>query len=216
MDTQTLARPSMRGVLHRYAAVALPVATIALAAAAPDAAAAGWVLAFGLSVTAMLATSATYHARSRSDRARRILQRLDHSMILVAIAGSYTGIVGLALDGSGRTVLIAVVWVLAAIGVGLRMLWLHAKYWVAAVVYVGIGWVALADLDGLARATTTAQLSLIVAGGVLYTVGAIVFALHRPNPWPATFGYHELFHALVVAAAATHLGAVILLLQSRP
>jgi hemolysin III len=203
-------------VVHRYAAVAFAAAFATVAASAHDGAAAAWVGAYGLCVTAMLTVSALYHAARRSEAARRVLKRVDHAMILVAIAGSYTGIVGLSLEGRDRSTLLATVWAMALVGVAIRMLWLHAPYPLTAAVYVAVGWAALLDIDGLRRALTTTELALVVAGGVLYSVGAVVYALHRPNPWPATFGYHEVFHSLVVLAAATHLAAVLLLVHRRP
>lgn len=208
-------RPHLRGVIHRYAAVAFAAAFTVLVASAPDGAAAAWVAAYGTCVTAMLTVSALYHSRRRASSARQLLKRLDHSMILVAIAGSYTGIVGLGLDGRDRTTLLVTVWALAAVGVAIRLLWLHAPYPLTAAVYVAVGWAALLDIDGLQRGLTAVELALVVAGGVLYSLGAVVYALHRPDPWPERFGYHEVFHALVVAAAATHLAAVVLLLHHR-
>ena len=163
----------------------------------------------------MLAVSATYHAAGRSEVGRRRLKRVDHSMILVAIAGSYTGVVGLALSGDRRARLLALVWALALVGVAIRLLWLHAPYPVTAAVYVAVGWVALVDIAALRRSLTTPELALVVLGGVLYSIGAGVYAAHKPNPWPRTFGYHEVFHAFVVAGAAAHLAAVILLLRAR-
>lgn len=215
LTVHTEARPRLRGVLHRYAAVVFGGAFLALAVLARDAATATWIAIYGLAVTAMLTVSAIYHADRRSDEARRVLKRVDHSMILVAIAGSYTGIVGLALEGNSRAVLLVTVWALAAAGVAIRMLWLDAPYPVTSAVYAAVGWVAVVDLDGFAGALTAPVLALVVAGGVLYTAGAVVYALHRPNPWPATFGYHEVFHALVVVAALAHLVAVALLLDAR-
>ena len=208
-----VARPSLRGVIHRYAAVGFASAFAALALAAEDGVTAAWVVVYGACVTSMLSVSAVYHARRRSESARGVLKRIDHSMILVAIAGSYTGIVGLALAGRERTLLLATVWSLALVGVVLRMLWLHAPYPLTAAVYMAVGWVALLELDALRGALTTTELVLLLVGGILYSLGAVVYALHGPNPWPATFGYHEVFHALVVAAAVTHLVTVALLLR---
>lgn len=138
----------------------------------------------------MLSVSAIYHARKRSDAARRVLNRVDHSMILVAIAGSYTGIVGLTLEG--RAHLAVGQGVVAGPGrcgdppaVAARALSPDGR-----AVYVAVGWVALLEIDALQRALTTIELVLLLVGGILYSLGAIVYALHRPNPWPATFGYH--------------------------
>lgn len=212
------ARPRLRGVIHRWAALALGVTFAGLAGAAAvarDAAAAAWVSVYGLCVTAMLAVSATYHSGRLSPPAQQAFRRADHAMILVAIAGSYTGIVGLALGGATRTLMLVVVWIAASIGVGIRMLWLHAPSPLTAAVYVIVGWVALLDIGAFSRSLTATQLALVVAGGVLYSIGAGVYALRRPNPWPATFGYHEVFHALVVIAAVVHLAAVALLIAGR-
>jgi hemolysin III len=165
-------------------------------------------LVYGACVTAMLAVSATYHSGRLSPRALSRLKRLDHSTILLAIAGSYTAIITLALHGSTVTVLLTATWAAATVGVLIRMFWLHAPYPVVAAVYVVVGWMALIDLPAYLHALTGGQLALVVTGGVLYTVGAAIYALHKPNPWPATFGYHEIFHGLVVLAALAHYIAV--------
>ncbi|HUS60935.1 MAG TPA: hemolysin III family protein [Acidimicrobiales bacterium] len=208
-------RPRLRGVIHRYASMGFAVAFGALGVTSGDAAAAAWVSIYGLCVTAMLAVSAVYHSGKLSSPALRAFKRVDHSMILVAIAGSYTGIVGLALDGTTRVVLLAAVWSAAVVGVAIRMLWLDAPYPVTAAVYVAVGWVALLDVSAFVGSLTDIELALVVAGGVLYSLGAVVYALHRPNPWPTTFGYHEVFHAIVVLAATTHVVAVALLVARR-
>lgn len=208
-------RPAWRGVIHRYAAAAFAGAFVVLAATAGDIAAATWIVIYGVCVTAMLIVSAVYHSGRLSESARATFKRLDHSMILLAIAGSYTGVAGLALRGGDRVLVLAAVWVLAAIAVGIRMWWLHAPYAVTAATYVAVGWVVLIDVGAFVGALSAAQLALVVAGGVLYSVGAVVYALHRPNPWPATFGYHEVFHALTVTAAAMHLAAVASIVSGR-
>jgi hemolysin III len=105
-------------------------------------------------------------------------------------------------------VLLVATWVAAAIGVLVRMFWLHAPYPVAAGVYLVVGWIVLVDLPAYIHGLSSGQLTLLVVGGLLYSAGAVVYALHKPNPWPATFGYHEIFHALVVVAALTHYAAV--------
>jgi hemolysin III len=163
---------------------------------------------YGACVTTMLGVSATYHSGRLSEPTLAWLKRVDHSTILLAIAGSYTGVTTLALHGTTRTALLTATWSVAAIGVLVRMFWLHAPYPVVAVVYLVVGWIALVDLPAFIDALTAAELTLVVVGGLLYTVGAVVYALHKPNPWPATFGYHEIFHALVVLAALAHYAAV--------
>ena len=204
---QAMPRPRLRGLIHRYASVAFAIGFIVLVVAG-DPAERPWLAAYGLAVTTMLAVSAAYHSGRLSPAVQVVFKRIDHSTILLAIAGSYTGIVGLGLDGSSRTRMLVLVWILAIIGMAIRMLWLHAPYPIVAVVYLAVGWVALIDIDALTDSLTGTELALVVLGGVLYSVGAGVYALHAPNPWPATFGYHELFHLLVVLAAAVHLAAV--------
>lgn len=206
-----LVRPALRGVLHRYAAVAFAAGFVVLVASAGAAELRPWLAVHGTSVTAMLAVSAVYHSGRLSPAAQGTFKRIDHSTILLAIAGSYTGVVGLAVEGGSRAWMLGAVWVLAGVGMAIRMLWLDAPYPVVAAVYLAVGWVAALDVDALTGALTTGELGLVVAGGVLYTLGAVVYALHAPNPWPRTFGYHEVFHALVVLAAAAHLVAVSLI-----
>lgn len=204
---EALPRPRLRGLIHRYASVVFAIGFVVLVVVG-DAGERPWLAVYGLAVTTMLAVSAAYHSGRLSPEVQAVFKRIDHSTILLAIAGSYTGIVGLGLEGSSRTRMLVLVWIFAVIGMAIRMLWLHAPYPVVAVVYVAVGWVALIDVDALTDALTGTELALVVLGGVLYSVGAAVYALHAPNPWPATFGYHELFHLLVVLAAAVHVAAV--------
>jgi hemolysin III len=210
---QARPRPRLRGLIHRYASVAFAIGFVVLVAVGAPAER-PWLAAYGLAVTTMLAVSAAYHSGRLSPSAQVVFKRIDHSTILLAIAGSYTGIVGLGLEGPSRTRMLVLVWILAVIGMAIRMLWLHAPYPIVAAVYLAVGWVALTDVDALTGALTGSELALVVLGGVLYSVGAAVYALHAPNPWPATFGYHEVFHLLVVLAAAVHLAAVASLVAS--
>ena len=117
----------------------------------------------------------------------------------------------LALSGAPERLLLAFVWVAAIVGIAVRMTWLDAPYPIIAAVYLAVGWSALLELNALLAGLTNVETALIIGGGCLYTAGAVVYALHRPNPWPAVFGYHELFHALVVAAAAMHYVAIVCL-----
>lgn len=192
--------------MHRWAAVVAVPSFIALIVVAAMGAVrtAVAITVYGIGVTAMLAVSALYHGPARSATARGWLRRVDHSTILLAIAGSYTAIVSLALAGGPERRLLTVVWLAAGLAVGVRMAWLQAPYLVIAVVYLAVGWCAVLEWRAIMTATGPADRTLLVAGAVLYTVGAVVYAARRPDPWPATFGYHEVFHALVVAAVVAH------------
>ena len=194
----------MRGVSHQYAAWGFAAGFAVLLVIAPDWAARGWVAAHALGITGMLVASAVYHRSRVSPATRYVLRRLDHSAILLAIAGSYTGVAGLALDGTHRTVMLAVVWGAAAAGIFLRMVVFDGLHPLISASYILVGWVALADARTLLDRLNTGQFVLLFSGGVMYTLGALTLARRRPNPWPAVFGYHEIFHALVVASAACH------------
>jgi hemolysin III len=203
-------RPSMRGSFHRGAIPVAVVLTVVLARRASTGEDRAAVIVYGVCVTAMLTVSGVYHSRRYASHSR-ILRRLDHAMILVGTAGTYTAVIVLGLDGPTRVVLLIVAWVLAGIGVGIRMLWLDAPSGLVAAVYLVAGWQILLDLPAYADALTGAELALLAIGGALYSIGAVVYACKRPNPWPAVFGYHEIFHALVVVAALAHWCAVFLL-----
>jgi hemolysin III len=200
-------RPRMRGVLHQYAFDVAAVAgtMLVLAADGTRARVAAGVYAVGL--TGLLGTSALYHRVTWSANARRWMRRLDHSMIFVLIAATATPIALLVMSDPLRTVLLAVVWGGAGAGVLLNMAWPSAPKPVTAAVYLAVGWAGVAGFPQLAGVAWPA-LALLLAGGLLYSAGAIVYALERPNPVPAVFGYHEVFHALVCAAAALHFVAV--------
>ena len=210
--TAAAIRPRWRGLIHRWAAIGFVPAFAVLLAMASDGATRLAVGLHALGVIGMLGVSATYHSGRLSPEAFRLFKRLDHSTILLAIAGTYAAITVLALSGSAQTRMLVVVAVGAAIGVAIRMVWLDAPYPVVAAVYLVVGWSAVVDFPGYAEGTSATELAFIVAGGLLYTIGAVVYALHRPVLWPETFGYHELFHSFVVAGAICHYIAVALLL----
>lgn len=202
-------RPTWRGVIHRWAAItAVPLfgLLIALASGTGDRVA---VIVYAVAVTTMLGVSATYHSGRLAPRAFARMKRVDHGTILLGIAGSYTAFCTIGLDGTAARRLLTVIWVAAAIGVVIRMTWLRAPYPVVAVVYLVVGWSALIEWSALNAALTGVQMTLLIGGGALYTAGAVVYALHKPNPRPATFGYHEVFHALVVAGATAHYVAIL-------
>jgi hemolysin III len=208
-------RPWLRGSLHRGAALVAIALTVIVAIVARSGAARAAVIVYGGCISAMFATSGTYHARRLADRPRLWLRRLDHSMILVAIAGTYTAVIQLALEGPLRIALLATAWLLAVIGGAVRLAWLHAPSGLIVAVYLVAGWQIVLGLPAYVAALTGGELALLAVGGALYTAGAVVYALRRPDPWPRVAGYHEVFHLLVVAAAAVQWVAV-LSLATRP
>ncbi len=212
-DGQAL-RPALRGAIHRSSVPVAVCLTVFLAARAPTPGTRAVVIVYGACVVTMLTISGIYHLPSLWESSRRrLLKRLDHAAILVATAGTYTAVVALGMSGATRAVMLVLVWMLAAAGVAIRMVWLDAPRVAVGSVYLAVGWFALVQLPAFARAFSDVEIALLVAGGLLYTVGAVVFGLHRPNPWPSTFGYHEIFHACVVAAAFCHWMSVYLMVD---
>jgi hemolysin III len=202
-------KPRLRGVSHMYGAlVSIPLG-LALVIAAPSGRARLAALIYAFAVTGLLSTSATYHRIDwRRPRARAWMRRLDHSMIFVLIAGTYTPFSLLVLHGTLATAVLIVVWAGALGGIVLNLVWISAPKWVTASVYVALGWVAVIAMPQLAERLGAGGVALLMGGGLLYTAGAVIYATQRPNPSPAVFGYHEIFHALVLAAAAAHFAVV--------
>ena len=193
-------KPSWRGASHEVAAFIFPVLGLVLVAVAHTTAARWAALAYSIGVTAMYATSACYHRGHWSASVRRRLRRLDHSMILVGVAATYTPIAVVGLDARSARILLGVVWPLAMAGIVVQMLWLNAPRWLVAGLYVVIGWTALALVPVLWHELGVFTFSLIVCGGVVYSVGARVYSARRPDPMPEVFGFHEVFQALVILA----------------
>jgi hemolysin III len=193
-------KPRWRGASHEVAAFVFPVLGVALVAVAHTTAARWATLAYTVGITAMYATSACYHRGHWNPSVRRRLRRLDHSMILVGIAATYTPVAVVGLDTRSARILLAVVWPLALVGIIVQMFWLNAPRWLVAGLYVVIGWTALAFVPVLWHELGVVTFSLILCGGVVYSLGARVYSARRPDPIPAVFGFHEVFHALVLAA----------------
>jgi hemolysin III len=196
-------RPRLRGVSHQWAFFFSLAAGLALVLAAPAGEATAASAIYAVSVAALFGTSALYHRVAWSSAgARRWMRRLDHSMIFVLIAGTYTPFALLVLEGTLALVILIVVWAGALGGIVLKLVWLEAPKPVIAVLYVLLGWVAVVAFPDMVERLGVTSTVLVAAGGVLYTAGAVVYALGRPDPAPTVFGYHEIFHALVIAAAA--------------
>jgi hemolysin III len=209
-QTATAQVPRLRGVLH---AGAFPVAIAAggvLIALAPTATARFAAAVYAVTSALLFGVSAAYHRGHFSGRARDVLHRLDHANIYLIIAGTYTPFALLALRGDARTAVLAVIWAGAAAGVAFRVLWLSAPRWLYTLLYIVLGWTAVFVLPQLLRGAGAAALVLLLAGGVLYSLGGLVYGLRRPDPYPGWFGFHEVFHALTVAAYITQYVAVSL------
>jgi hemolysin III len=201
-------KPRLRGVSHEYAFFVSIGCGVALILAASDGRARLAAAIYAGAVSALLGTSALYHRVTWRPRARRWMRRLDHSMIFVLIAGTYTPVALLALHGSlSRTILI-VVWAGALGGVVFKLLWIDAPKWLFAAVYLALGWVSAAIFGQLPATIGWLGVAGLAGGGLLYTLGAVVYASGWPNPAPRTFGYHEVFHALVLAAASLHYAVI--------
>lgn len=201
-------KPRWRGTSHAVAAIVFPVLGAVLVAVAHTAAARWAVLAYTVGVTAMYATSACYHLGHWNPSVRRRLRRLDHSMILVGIAATYTPVAVVGLDARSARILLGIVWPLALAGIVVRMFWLNAPRWLVAGLYVVIGWAALAFVPVLWHRLGVVTFSFIVGGGVVYSLGALVYSARRPDPRPAVFGFHEVFHALVIFAGLIFYAAI--------
>ncbi|MDP9019971.1 MAG: hemolysin III family protein [Actinomycetota bacterium] len=212
-EVLTGVRPRLRGRLHQVVFfVSIPAGFAMVAAARSPSARLGAVV-YAVSLTALFGTSAAYHRLAQTLRARLWMRRLDHSMIFVLIAGTYTPVCLLVLDGALRTVTLSVVWAAALAGVALKV-FRHEAVLTGNSLYLVMGWSVVLILPQLARRLETVPLALLVAGGLLYTVGVVVLSRHRPDPFPTVFGYHEIWHALVVVASVCHYVMILALVRS--
>lgn len=208
-----VSKPLLRGVSHQVFFFVSLVAGALLVLAAPNADARVACAVYSASLAMLLGTSALYHRPTWSLRARARMRRLDHSAIFVLIAGTYTPL-ALTLPPETARVMLTVAWVGAALGVARALFWINAPKWLVAVLALAMGWLALLYLPTIGRVAGVPVLAWMGAGGILYSLGALTYALKRPDPWPRVFGYHEVFHAFVVAAAVCHFVAVVLALPA--
>jgi hemolysin III len=204
-DAASLPRPKplLRGVSHELAAIATVPLVAALLAEAGSSSARLAAMVYGSTLLALFVASAVYHRPTWSPRARAMVGRIDHAAIFLFIAGSYTPLCLLMGSGVGH-LLLAIVWLLAALGMVLGVAWERAPKALRAAIYVGLGWAFITTIPPIRAAIGEGSLALLLAGGVLYTAGALVFILRRPDPLPVLFGFHEIFHLLVIAAAGCH------------
>ena len=200
--------PRLRGLLHAHAAWVAAVAATVLIVLAPTAAARVAALVYGIGLIALFSVSALYHRWPGDPRWKPWLRRMDHSTIFIFIAASYTPVGLLMLDGTVQVVVLVSVWTGALAGIVMSVAWISAPRWLQALTYLLVGWVAVLALPQLADRAGVAPLLLLAVGGGLYSLGALVYALRRPNLWPRTYGFHEVFHTLVIAAAVVHFVAM--------
>lgn len=203
-----MVRPTWRGRVHLIALVTVIPLLVALAIEASHARSRGAVIVYAVGLCCMLAASSTYHCWTRSPRARRIMRRVDHAAIYLAIAGTFTPVTLLTLSTGPAIVVLALVWVAAITGVLVKCLAFERAGRVGAAMYIGIGWAGLVLVPALVRNGAWLQVALLVAGGVVYTTGALGFARQWPKLRPSTFSYHEVWHVHTVAAAGLHFAAI--------
>jgi hemolysin III len=214
VDVLTAERPTWRGLFHTWAFwIAIPAGALLILLADQPRARAGAAIYIATLLLAF-GTSSAYHRLAKSYRARKIMQRADHSMIYLLIAGTYVPICLVALPLDWGITVLSVVGAMALLGIALKMLAFSRLQWASYALYLVMGWVAVVATPVLIHHLTPLQLALIVGGGVAYTVGVPILLLRRPDPWPAVFGYHEIWHGFTVLAAALHFGAVALVITA--
>jgi hemolysin III len=206
--TADAVRPRLRGVFHLYAFVvfsALGVVLVATATGFRERVAAG---VFAACLALAFGVSALYHRVTWRPTARRLMRRLDHAAIYLLIAGTYTPYGLLVLTGAWQFSVLGIVWIGAALAIAQTLVWVDAPRWISVVVGVCLGWVGLVAFQRIVEATGVSGTTLVLAGGIFYTLGALVYVLRRPDPAPAVFGYHEVFHVLTILAAACQFAAI--------
>ncbi len=209
------AKPTWRGWIHAGTFPVALVAGIVLLIVA-DGAAATWSSAVFMTTSLLLfGISATYHRFTWSDRTRILLKRLDHANIFLLIAGTYTPLAVLALPPDKGYLLLGLVWAGAALGIGFRVFWIGAPRWAYVPLYLLLGWAAVLYMGDL-FAADAAMMVLVIAGGLAYTAGAVIYGMKKPNPVPGVFGFHEIFHALTVIAFLCHWTGILLVAIDPP
>lgn len=204
-------RPRLRGVFHVVGFVCALVAGAVLGVLADGALETLSVWVYVTALAVMFGASALYHRWPwRTDSARRWARRVDHSAIFVFIAGTYTPFALLAFEGATRWIVLASVWSGALLGIALNLAWLDGPRWLTAAAYVAVGWVGVIAIPQMVANVGVTAFVLVAVGGALYMLGAVAYAAKRPNPIPAWFGFHEVFHVLVVVAAVFQFVAVSL------
>lgn len=208
LDRHGLRKPRLRGRIHRVAFYAAMPAGLVLVVLAPDVRAKLACAIYALTLVALFAVSSSYHLGLHTEEQRARWRRADHATIFLLIAGTYTPFCLLVLSGTAATVELAIVWTGALAGVAIKM-WRVDLHVLSGFMYIGLGWVAVVTLPAIARGLDAPGTVLLVVGGALFTFGALVLATHKPDPWPRTFGYHEIWHSMTVLAATCHYVAIL-------
>jgi hemolysin III len=210
-------KPLLRGVSHALAAVASVAGAVLLwKVTEGDRPRQITMLVFGLSLVALYAASATYHLGTWKGKAYMLFRRMDHAMIFVLIAGTYTPFCFTLLSGTARTTMLLLSWGYAIAGVSIKLFFPFLKRRFSVPIYLGAGWLAVFQIHKFVQVLSPHGLALLAAGGLAYTLGAIFYALRRPNPFPGIFGYHEVFHLLVITGSLTHFLAVLYYIAPMP
>jgi hemolysin III len=207
-------KPKLRGVSHQVAFFAAPIAAAALVLQSRSPAASVAAIVFGASLALLFGVSALYHRVQWGPVQRQRMRRLDHAAIFILIAGGYTPIFSLVPSSHGGHVALWVIWIGAAAGVIKSLLWAHAPKWVTALLCVGLGWTVAGQVIDRAPTVGWPAVGMLVACGVIYSLGAVVYALRRPDPFPRVFGYHEVFHAIVIVASVCLFAHVVLVMRA--
>lgn len=207
-DTPPPAKPLFRGWLHLGMAPLVQLAGLTLLVATPSLIGRVGIAVYLVAATALFGVSAAYHRGRWSAKADAVLRRLDHANIFLFIAGTYTPLGLMLLDGTDRIVLLSIIWGVAVAGITFKMLWMGAPRWLYTLLYVAMGWAALGWLAQFWHTGGPLVVVLIAAGGLVYTFGAVVYARKLPDPSPTWFGFHEVFHACTIVAAMCHFAAI--------
>lgn len=211
LDVYGLVRPKLRGLVHAWSAVPVGLAALVLLVVAPSLQARISVAVYGVGITGMLVASALYHRLRVSQAIQAWLRKIDHSMIGVAVAATYTPVIVLTLEGSLMVTMLAIMWC-GAIGTALlALLAPDAPRWMVSASYVILGWAGVVVVPWLWRVGGVLPFALVLLGGVLYCIGAVIYAKRKPNFAPGVFGFHELFHSFVVAAVVSQFVAIAVL-----
>jgi hemolysin III len=201
-------RPLMRGTLHLGMAILAPFGLLLLLLIADTPRAYVGASVFAATLVLLYGTSATYHVAPLRLSWRRIVKRIDHAMIFALIAGTYTPFCLIVLGNAWGITMLALVWTFAGLGMLLKTVWLSAPRWLSVGMYLGLGWLGVIPIVEVVTNMHLGAIATLLLGGLCYTVGAVVYALKRPNPFPRVFGFHEVFHVLVMAGTLVHFALI--------